>query len=69
LEVLIEEKKFYPVTTLNEVDKETEVTLGDNGIILLKQLLEADLEKISIKTGIKKEKMERLMKNCSQIGF
>jgi hypothetical protein len=67
LEVLIEEEKFYPTTLLREVDRQTEAALGDNRIILLKQLLDTDLEKLSIKTGIKKERIERILENASKI--
>jgi hypothetical protein len=67
LEALIEEEKFYPVTMLKEVDKETESALGDNGIVLLKQLLDTDAEKLSLKTGIRIERIERLVENARRI--
>jgi hypothetical protein len=56
LEAIIEEEHFYPVTMLREVDRTIEAALGDNDILLLKQLVDTDLEKTSIKTGIKKNK-------------
>jgi len=67
LEALIEEEKCYPVTMLKEVDKETESALGDNGIIMLKQLLDANPEKLSLKTGIRVERIKRLMENARKI--
>ncbi len=67
LEVLIEEKEFYPITILKEVDKKIEIALGNNGIILLKQLLDTDSEKLSHTTGIRIEIIKRLMENARNI--
>ena len=67
LEILIENETFYPVTLISEVDRETEAALGDSGIVLLKQLFDVDLEKMSFKTGLKKEKIEKLMASAKKI--
>ena len=67
LEILIENEAFYPVTLISEVDRETEAALGDSGIVLLKQLFDVDLEKMSFKTGLKKEKIEKLMASANKI--
>ena len=67
LEVLIEEANCYPITMLKEVDRQTEYALGDHGVVLLKQLLDADSEKISLQTGIRRERVKRLMENAKKI--
>jgi hypothetical protein len=67
LEVLIEEEKFYPITILREVDKKMKTTLGDNGIIVLKQIVDADLKKLSVQTGIREERLEGLERNARKI--
>lgn len=67
LEVLIEEEKCYPITMLKEVDRQTESALGDHGIVLLKQMLDADAEKLSLQTGIRIERAKRLMANAKKI--
>jgi hypothetical protein len=67
LEVLIDEHKFYPVTILKEVDRGTTATLRDNGIVALKQLFNSNLEKISIKTGIREERIEKLLDDAGKI--
>jgi len=67
LEVLIEEEKFYPVTLLREVDKATEAILGDNGIILLRQLLDTDAEKLSLTTGLDLLRSKSIIVNAEKI--
>ena len=67
LEALIEEKKFYPVTMSKEVDKKMEAALADNGIVLLRQLLDEDVEKLSFQTGIQGDKIRKLMENAERI--
>ena len=67
LEVLIEAENFYPITILREIDKKTQITLGDFGIILLKQMINADLEKIAHMTGINIKKIEKIAENARKI--
>jgi len=67
LEVIIEEEKFYPITILREVDKKMKTTLGDNGIIVLKQIIDADLKKLAAKTGIREERLEGLERNARKL--
>jgi len=64
LEQMIEEKKFYPITFLKDLDMGTQVKLGDKGIVLLKQLVEMNLNEIIRKTGVKKEKIAVLVKKA-----
>jgi hypothetical protein len=67
LEALIEEEKCYPVTILKEVDHETASTLGDHGIVLLKQLMTDDLKALSLKTGLQIDRVERLRAHARKI--
>ena len=67
LEVIIEEEKFYPITILREVDKKMKTTLGDNGIIVLKQIIDADLKKLAAKTRIREERLEGLERNARKL--
>jgi hypothetical protein len=67
LEVIIEEEKFYPITILREVDKKMKTTLGDNGIIVLKQIIDTDLKKLAAKTGIREERLEGLERNARKL--
>jgi hypothetical protein len=66
LEVLIEEEKFYPITILKEVDKRIEFALGDHGIVVLKQLLDADSRKLSLQTGISRDRLRKLMEDANK---
>jgi hypothetical protein len=67
LEVLIEDEKFYPITILRAVDKKLKTALCDNGIILLEQILDADLKKLAMKTGIYEERLEGLERSARKI--
>lgn len=67
LEQMIEESKLYPITILNGLDKKTKIKLGDAGIVLLKQLLEYNIDEIQRKTNISKNKIEKLVKITKKI--
>lgn len=67
LEQMIEEKRFYPITLLKDLDIQTQAKLGDNGIILLKQLIEISLNEIVKKTRIEKQTIEKLIKKAREI--
>jgi hypothetical protein len=69
LEQMIEEKKFYPITFLKSLDRDTQAKLGDNGIVLLKQLTEMNPNEISKKIGVKKDKIENLIKKTKELLF
>jgi hypothetical protein len=47
IQLRIEEKKLYPITVLNSLDKRTFATLHNSGIILVPELLAADSEKLA----------------------
>jgi len=67
LEEIIEEHSFYPVTLLRGVDERTIERLGDAGIVLLKQLTEGDLEKISRQTRIPRNILQQMANRASEI--
>ena len=67
LEQLIESKKLYPITFLKALDRESEAMLGDAGIILLKQLVKADVNKLSKRTKLPKAKLTELRKKAEKI--
>lgn len=67
LEHMVEEKKFYPITLLKDLDGKIEAKLGDCGIILLKQLVEAELNELLKKTGIEKNKLRFFIAKAAEI--
>ena len=60
ISTLIEQKQLYPLTMLRRLDPETQQTLGDAGIVLLKQLVTTSLDGIADKTGVDKAKLQEL---------
>ena len=60
ISTLIEQKQLYPITMLRRLDPETQQTLGDAGIVLLKQLVTTSLDGIADKTGVDKAKLQEL---------
>jgi hypothetical protein len=67
LDRIIEEKKFHPITLINNLDRKTEEQLGDKGIVLLRQLTENNIGELSKKTRIKNDKLEGLAQKAKNI--
>jgi len=67
LEAMVEEKKFYPITLLKNMDRRIETRLGDNGIILLKQLVETDFNELLKKTGMEKSKLRVIREKAVEL--
>ena len=67
LEKMIEDGKLYPITFLKSLDRETEEKLGDNGIVMIKQLLEKDAREISRNARISDKKLNKLIENSKEI--
>jgi len=61
LERLIEEYKLYPITFLKGIERNEAYKLADASVVTLKQLLD-DVEKISRKSGIGKNRILQLQK-------
>lgn len=67
LEQVIEEKKLYPITFLKGMDRKNENKLGNNGIVLLRQLVEKDFDKLQKTTGIQKKELLELVKKAKEV--
>ena len=67
LNFLVEEKKIYPITILKHLDKVTAEKLFSQNIILASQLLSRTTEKLNFKTGISKNKLNKLREEARLI--
>jgi Holliday junction resolvase-like predicted endonuclease len=67
LEQMIEEKKLYPITLLKNLEKNIEEKLGDAGVVLLKQLVEYNIDELWRKTRVPKDKLENLVKKAKEL--
>ncbi len=69
LEGLIESKRLYPITMVKILDKRSQERLGNNGVILLKQLIDSDLDQLRQSTGVNKNKLKELVSVARKILF
>lgn len=67
LEEIVMQHGFYPVTLLKGISENFVARLGDAGIVLLKQLVEGDLEKISRETRIPRNFLQQMANKASEI--
>lgn len=67
LEDLIEKHRFYPITILKGLDNFSFTRLADNGIILLKQLIETEESEIQKKTQLPISKVEEFAAKAREI--
>ena len=67
LEEIVEQHDFYPVTLLRGVDRNIVDRLGDAGIVLLKQLADEDLYKLSRETRIPRNVLQDIVNNANEI--
>ena len=67
LEMLVTEHKLYPITLLKGMDKDTAIRLADHGVILLKQLVCADEERLSERSGVPKTRLKDLTAKAEEI--
>lgn len=67
LEQMVEEKKFYPVTLLKDLDADGQQKLGDNGIVLLRQLVEYSVSDLYKRTKIKRDILENFVRKARSI--
>lgn len=67
LEEIVVQYGFYPVTLLRGISENFVARLGDAGIVLLKQLVEGDLEKISRDTRIPRNFLQQMTNKASEI--
>jgi hypothetical protein len=66
LERLIEEYKLYPITFLKGIERNEAYKLADASVVTVKQLLD-DVEKISRKSGIGKNRILQLQKAAKTV--
>lgn len=57
---LIDEKRLYPITVLRNLDIDNQVKLAKANIVLLNTLIDMDMEKLNLKTGISVNKLKEL---------
>ena len=69
LQTIIEEKKLYPLTSLRDLNVPTRDKLSSAGIILVKQLISENPEKISVATGISREYLRSLIDRANAMFF
>ena len=69
LQVAIEENKLYPVSCLRDLNSAIRNRLSFAGIILLKQLVSENPEKISITLGISKESAKLIIDRANAVLF
>jgi len=67
LDQIIEEKQFHPITLIKGLDRTTHTKLGDQGVILLRQLREGIPRELAKKTGVKTNKLENLAHIATEI--
>jgi len=67
LNYLVEDKKLYPITILKHLDKISAERLFSQNIILASQLLSQGMEKLNLRTGIAKNKLNELIKEARLI--
>jgi hypothetical protein len=67
LEQLIEKKKFYPITFLKGLKRKTQEKFGDNGIVLVRQLVEIGLKELYKKTKVSKKELKELISKARKI--
>ncbi|MFX0197781.1 MAG: restriction endonuclease [Candidatus Hodarchaeota archaeon] len=67
LELIIDEKKLLPISILKQLDKRSMNKLMDNHIILLKQLIAADVDDLWKKIRIPKLQLKKVIKTAKEI--
>ena len=67
LELMIEDNKLYPVTLIKGLDVVVQAKLGDNGIVLLEQLIQYDTNKLSKLTKVGKSKINEILRKANEI--
>lgn len=67
LEILIEDKRLYPITILRGIDTYTRRRLTVAGLMMCKDLVEMDLAKLKQFTGLKAPKLKPLVAQAKRI--
>ncbi len=69
LERLIEDKELYPVTVLQSLKSFTRERLFQAGLMLTKDLVETDIEKLRQRTGLQKGVLEKIVAEAKQVKY
>ncbi|MFQ6056655.1 MAG: restriction endonuclease, partial [Methanosarcinales archaeon] len=67
LEKMIEDKKLYPITMLRKLDRNTQDKFALSGLILCKDLLRHDINKLNKKTNVPKTKLKLLTEEADKL--
>lgn len=67
LEVLIDKKKFYPITILRSLDNKSKASLANADLIVLNDLTAISLETLHKKTSVSKKKLSQIKNEAEEI--
>ena len=67
LETMIEEKKLYPITVLRSLDKDSQTKMASAGLMLCKDLIKRDFDKLVEMTKISPKKMRTMIDEIEKI--
>ncbi len=67
LEMMVEQKKLYPITFIRGLDRNTTIRLGDARIYTVKQLVESNLNELSRKSRISKINLLKLIQKSKHV--
>ena len=67
LERRVEEKELYPITMFGGLTREEEEGLGNQGIVLLKQVLQQDAKSLARTSGVPEESLEGLARVAIEV--
>ena len=60
-------KRLYPITTIHRIDKDTVNTFSRAGLMLMKDLLDKDIDALRETTGISGKKLRALVREAEDI--
>lgn len=69
LQNMIEEKKAYPLSCIKGLKKNTRVRLVKSGVVLIKQLMTAEISFLSKKSGISKSTLRKIIEKAKDSPF
>jgi hypothetical protein len=64
LQNMIEEKKLYPLSCIKGLNSETKMKLVNSGVVLMKQLIEEEPERLAKETGISREVLRGIVEKA-----
>ena len=64
---MIEEKRLYPITILRSLDKDSQKKMADAGLLLCKDLIRKDFDKLVDITRINPKKMRSMIDEAEKI--